>query len=155
MTDVNIDPNNGTPYGCISANALHPEVVDTLMYGPQAKDLSEKESMEQYRAQMMRDIGTDEGDPYADIEALVERAAERGEFEHEEPTIEGVYEGVKYSTLWMGGALNIVVYESPYIATTARKGGVCVPNMAILDTLDGYYQGYDVPPDWRATDDQF
>jgi hypothetical protein len=70
-------------------------------------------------------------------------------YQPDEPVHEGIYQGVKYSTSWLGGALNVWVFESPHITNLARQASPCVPGAAILDTLDGNVTGYDVPPSWR------
>lgn len=39
MTLLNRNPDTGVRYGYISANSLHPELVDELQFGPQAVDV--------------------------------------------------------------------------------------------------------------------
>ncbi len=54
---------------------------------------------------------------------------------------------------YFSGALNFVILKSPNITNNATKGSPCVPNMGVLDSLDGDYQCYDVPADWRDGDE--
>ena len=44
MLMTNINPKTGIAYGLISSNALHPDVVDALMYGSQAKGVDHASS---------------------------------------------------------------------------------------------------------------
>ena len=71
----------------------------------------------------------------------------------EEPIIEFEYEGVKGRTSWLGGALNLWIFESPYTNTFALCSP-CVPNVCNLDQPDpDGCVGYDVPPHWRVKED--
>lgn len=67
----------------------------------------------------------------------------------DEPVHEGELQGVKYRTSWLGGALNLWVFESPFTGNF-RECSPCVPGAADLDNPDNAgVTGYDVPPDWR------
>lgn len=138
---ANIHPETGIAYGYISANALDSDVVDSLMYGDQAinesRDSAFKEAFPDYE-----EDGADESD--------IQRFWDS--YEDYEPEIRGVYEGVFYRTSWLGGALNFFILESPHVTDKARLASPCVPNAAILDTLDGSVTGYNVPDDWRRSE---
>ncbi len=137
---ANINKNTGIAFGYISARALHDDVVDSLLND--GINESYQEAYKEHKAALIEEGLTEDV-----IERKMEIFAER--WEDYEPTISGEYEGVKYCTSWLGGALNFFIFESPVITEKARLASPCVPNAAILDTLDGSVQGYDVPADWR------
>lgn len=147
---VNRNPETGIAYGYISANSLHPELVDTLMYGSNATNHSYNE----FVVNCAHNAGFDplNTDPDQAQEWLSERDDDNYilNYEGNEEIISGTHEGVTYSTSWLGGALHFFIYHSPVITQKGRRASPCVPNAAILDTLDGEEEGYDVPADWRA-----
>lgn len=162
---ANINPDTGIAYGYISANRLDGELVDKLMYGDQAVNESAQEAYREYvrdwRAERYRAWEEDYRDERVGREEEPDDDAEPSEREVQafwddyhscecEPEISGEYEGVKYRTSWLGGALNFFILFSPHVTTTARMASPCVPNAAILDTLDGSVTGYNVPNDWRV-----
>jgi len=60
----------------------------------------------------------------------------------------GVYQGVKYQSSWLGGALNFWIFESPYIVNGGRASP-CVPGACILNKENtGPVEGYGIPADW-------
>lgn len=132
---VNINTKTGIAYGYIAANALDSEIVDELLHGSQAKDLSYEEALK-------------EAFPEGDDTGCTEQDFADG-YECEEPNIVGTYHGVSYGTSYLGGALNFWIFESPITTDKARLASPCVPNAGILDTLDGSVTSYDVPADWR------
>lgn len=149
---ANINPTTGIPYGLISANALHPDVVDVLMYGSQAIDLTYKRWEDEQRRELgieAAERGLDHGSPDWEnwVEHRLEARAELTDFDEVE--VEGVFEGVHYMSTWLGGALTFFIMESPFTTERAGKGSICVPNCAILDSLDGGDYGYNVPDSWR------
>ena len=147
---VNSNPETGIAYGYISANSLHPEVVDTLMYGSNATNHSYNE----YVVDCAHNEGFDPLNTDADqaAEWLFINGAENilDHYEGNEDIISGTHDGVTYSTSWLGGALHFWIYHSPVITQKGRRASPCVPKAAILDTLDGEEEGYDVPSEWRA-----
>lgn len=160
----NINEKTGIPYGYISANALDSEVVDSLMFGSQAVDLSYAEFYSEQMCQIFNAEVTD--DNYVTImsdegyeEWLDEhydgdwRQEISDQYEPCELCVEGVYEGVTYCSSWLGGALNFFILESPVTTDKARRASPCVPGAGILDTLDGSEFSYDVPGDWRWVDE--
>jgi hypothetical protein len=152
---ANINSTTGIAYGYISARALDSDLVDELMNN--GTDTYAEEAFNEWRAtkaDMLLD--TDES-----IESLEDAMMEADNLSYEfwdkyeayEPSIEGVHDGVKYCSSWLGGALNFFISESPVTTTKARLASPCVPNAGILDTLDGNVVSYDVPADWRRTED--
>lgn len=157
MLMTNINPKTGIAYGLISSNALHPDVVDALMYGSQAKDLSYEAWLDDVRGEIRIEAaelgfveGTTDHDWYCDREEERRTDFYPGTYETE---VEGTYEGVTYATCWLGGALKFWIFNSPVTTDKARRASPCVPGAAILDTLDGSECGYDVPADWRWKED--
>ena len=149
----NINTKTNIPFGYIAASALDSEVVDELLYGRGAVDLSYQAALDEADERASAEAaerGFDHGSP--DWERFVDKHVETAMnyYECDEPDIEGNYEGVTYASSWLGGALNFWIFESPVTTTKARRANPCVPGAAILDTLDGTEFGYDVPADWRA-----
>jgi len=136
---ANINPETGIAYGYISANSLDSDLVQELLYGPKAID-------ESY-ADAYRDAFPDNPESDADYAAV---QAFNDSYECGESTISGELDGVTYRTSWLGGALNFFILKSPWTTDKARLASPCVPNAAILDTLDGSVTGYNVPDDWRC-----
>ena len=154
---ANINPETGIPYGVISANCLHPELVDYLLHDS-GTNLTEKEALKEHLHERLQEELTEEEfddleesdyesriigiDPFWDENFL-------NTADFDEPCIEGESEGVHYATVYFGGALNFFIFQSPQATWKARRGSPCCPNAGVLDTLDGDYMCYDVPKDWR------
>ena len=68
----------------------------------------------------------------------------------EEPTIEGVYEGISYAILWLGGAPIVYITHSPHVVRVGSRCSPCVPGAGDLDSglADDGYECYGIPPDW-------
>lgn len=160
---ANIDEATGIAYGYISADALDPETVDQLLYGPQAVNLDYSAARGEFMAEARRDhrearLGTDsecDDDSDGDFDEHQAECDFNDEYQGEEETIEGAlecegYGKVHYCTSYLGGALNFFIFKSPFSTDKARRASPCVPNAGILDTLDGSVTAYDVPADWRA-----
>lgn len=151
---ANINPDTGIAYGYISSNCMNQEVVNDLMFGDQAVNLSFHEAWLEYKrekAAAFMDEGLSEEDADLAAEDMAPEFADQ--YEDYEPEIEGVYEGVRYKTSWLGGALNFFIFWSPFITESARLASPCVPNAGILDVLDGSVTSYNVPHDWRYSYD--
>ncbi len=151
MTGIaNINPETGIAYGYISANALEHDVVCALIDGGVDAHADAafaawlKEKISQIQA-ANEDISDE------DAKAHAENLSHEfwDEYRNDEPIAEGEYEGVKYCSSWLGGALNFFIFASPVTTTKARLASPCVPNAGILDTLDGNVTAYDVPAEWR------
>lgn len=152
---ANININTGIAFGYISARALHPDTVDALFQN--GTDHVAAEAYKEWRA-TKADMLWDADETIETIEQATEAADELSyefweSWESDEPSTEGVYEGVTYASSYLGGALNFFISESPVITEHARLASPCVPNAGILDTLDGDVQSYDVPDGWRYTGD--
>lgn len=126
---VNINPQTNIAYGFVAANDLDQELVTELLYGTKAVDVS-------FNSWKQENPDADEDEYYCD-----------------EPYITGNYEGVNYSTSWLGGALNFFILESPVITENAKRASPCVQNCGILSKdMDGGVQSYSVPNDWWPTE---
>lgn len=161
----NINEFTGIPYGFISANSLDPELVQELMYGSEAIDLSYRNYYKEtaqtvfhaYREfDQIAKIPVESG--FHKIEELIDNVDDSSRelfelflegYECSEPEIMGTYQEVAYLTSWLGGALHFFILNSPVTTNSARAASPCVPNCGILDTLDGEEFSYDVPADWR------
>ena len=144
---ANINPDTGIAYGYISANVLDNEVVDQLLHGAYSTDESREEAYSEWLRDWRRENAPNDDDAQPD-EATIQEFWD--DYQCDEPDISGEYEGVKYRTSWLGGALNFFILFSPHVTDRARMASPCVPNAAILDTLDGSVTGYNVPDDWRG-----
>lgn len=143
----NVNENTGIRYGIISANSLHPDLVDTLMYGTSAKDVHFEEAKSELWADIKSTckdyMSDDESDEVADL--AVENMSQN--WQHE-PVFEGEHDGVRYRTCWLGGALNIWIFESPF-TSKFDLCSPCVPNCADISSPNPEgFEGYTVPPDW-------
>ena len=149
----NINVITGIPYGYIAAAALDPEIVDELLNGSGALDLSYQAALDEADERASAEAaerGLDHGSPDWERFCARRTCELMDDYECDEPDIEGQYEGVTYATSWLGGALNFWIFESTATTFRARRASPCLPGAAILDTLDGSEFGYDVPADWRA-----
>lgn len=142
---VNTNPTTGVRYGYISANSLHPEVLDELQQ--RGVDICYQEACEELEAAIRMAVGDFLSRRQA--QELVDYALEMFEHECDEPIHEGVYGGITYRTSWLGGALNVWIFDSPVTGHYAECSP-CVPGAGNLDCpdLDGVLC-YDVPEDWR------
>lgn len=146
---TNINPKTGIAYGYISAQSLDNDVVDNLMYGSQAIDLSYEPALDEYMEEQKTAWIELEGNlnnfPYDDLEEEFAHTYETSD----EPIIEGELDGVKYRTSWLGGALNFWIFESPHVGHF-QQCSPCVPGAANLDQpCEDGIKGYDVPAGWR------
>lgn len=152
---------HGIRYGYISANILDGDVVQDLMFGSHAKNLSEIAAIEEETARQ-RSAWEDE------CESLSVAAQEAGtdlvldDFEVEldnfescvdEAIVEGTLEGVTYRSSWMGGALHFFIFCSQIVGRFDTCSP-CVPGAGNLHSRnsDGVFS-YDVPPTWRLEDE--
>lgn len=166
---ANINPDTGIAYGYISANSLHPDIIQGLqdngtdMYYEDAVKEAQTETAQDLVQRACRLLETelslslDEDALFEIVHEHVKGAWEGSRWEEQfndayqpdEPIHEGEKDGVKYRTSWLGGALNVWVFESPHTGRF-RECSPCVPNAANLDQPDeDGIEGYDVPPEWR------
>lgn len=142
---VNANPTTGVRYGYISADSLHPEVLDELQQ--RGVNICYQEACEELEAAIRMAVG----DFFSrrETQALVDYALEIFEYECDEPIHEGEYEGVHYRTSWLGGALHVWIFESPETGHYAECSP-CVPGAGNLDCPDlNGVACYDVPKGWR------
>lgn len=144
----NINPETSIRYGTIYINELDPEVGHTLMFGIQAVDLTYKACVAELEAEIRRDLEVDGEVDEDEFQARFEREVDR--ITCDEPTIEGVYQGVKYQVTWLGGAGLLIVMESPHTGMFALCSP-CVPN-AVSIGQPGVTVGYSIPDDWFYCD---
>lgn len=182
---LNHNPVTGIRYGVIALNNIDQDVANELWYGPGARNISEESAIAEVRAHAQREfeIHCEEAEIAAaesgadreagfdsedflyryldsrqlptDLESYIDNAIEHADIQIEEPTIEGVYEGVKYSISWLGGAPLLWILEGP-VGMAERLCNPCVPNAADLD--GGYVHGddgssyccYVLPKNWAA-----
>jgi hypothetical protein len=147
--EPNTNPDTGIRYGIISANSLNSDVIDTIQssgidvhYEAMRKEL--REAIKGICKDYMSSCDADEV-----AELAVETASQ--DFYDNEPVYEFEIDGVKGRTTWLGGALLVWIFESPF-QTHAQLCSPCVPNCGDLDNLmsdEGGYPCYDVLPDWR------
>lgn len=141
----NFNVETGTHYGIIRANSLDWELVDDLLYH-YGTDLSYQEAYAEIAVKVWQDV-LDGEVKFDDAEEEIERRTE--DLHIEESIIEGVHEGIRYRTSWLGGALHFFIFDSPYVGLY-EECSPCVPNAGNLECP--YENGeptYDVPADWR------
>ncbi len=119
--------------------SIHISEVDPNMYERDREEMEERLLEEAWdkRGFSCRDDFID-----ARVEAQLEL------IEIDEPIVEGTNDGVHWRTSWLGGALNLFIFDSPVIVKCALCS-ICVPNAGNLDSL-GDYETYGVPVEWLA-----
>ena len=147
----NYNPESGVPYGVIACDSLDSDLVQELWY-THGTDLSYEAAVNEFREEVRAELSESDNDFDAnEIESEIDSRLEWEEFQIDEPTIEGEYEGVKYHISWLGGAPLLWVFESPFVKPHAQCSP-CVPGAGDLDS-EGDVLCYDVPDDWRRSDD--
>lgn len=150
---TNVNPKTGIRYTIFSANSLDSEQVSELqMYGRDVHWESHKYDIEQ-EVRRAWEQGDVEGEDYEEeLEMRLERESEN--WYDDEPVHEfnvecPGYGPVRGQTTWLGGALLVWIFESPF-TSTFDLCSPCVPNCANGDSPnpDGYV-GYTTPEDWR------
>ena len=149
----NRNPETGIRYGYISANSLNPDVVTELEM--EGRDVRWEDARQEL-ANGIRGLCEGYMSKY-DTDSIVDAAmsAMSGDnWYDDEPIHEGTtFDGVKYSTSWLGGALNVWVFESP-VTGTFQECSPCVPGAGNLDCPDpDGVLTYDVPSDWRRDEE--
>lgn len=152
---TNMNPVTGIRYGIISANSLDPEVVHEMQMD--GTDVHWADHIESIRAEVMADDSYLPEDKEDEINSRIELEGDRW-YDDEPIHVFGIdcpgYGVVKGQTTWLGGALLVFIFESPF-QEACDLCSPCVPNCGNLDSRnpDGY-QCYDVPNDWRYENDQ-
>lgn len=148
---ANYNTTTGIPFGVISGNSLQPEVLDELMFGPQARNLTYEGCREDFLREQRAIFEMDEEDSLYvfdgefDENSAVEAFNEQ--YQGDEEHFEGELDGVSYAVSWLGGAIIVFIYESPYVVKCAQCSP-CVPGAGDLNN-DGDYEAYGVPEDWK------
>lgn len=156
---TNINPETGIRYGIISAQSIDDYIIDDIYRSgidvtwAEARDEAEKEARAEAEDPEIVTF-TDPDDKERWIERRVDFMMDHLVGDIEEPVIAYEEDGVKVQTTWLGGAMMLWVFESPY--TTKRS--LCSPSVpgAVDLNSDEYedgYEGYDVPSDWRRKDE--
>jgi hypothetical protein len=150
---TNTNPDTGIAFGYVAAADLDPDIVHELMYGRQAKYLTEDRAREEEIARQRAEF--DEAlaivAKYAGVDHVgqFEPCLDNFESGIEEPEVVGTYQDVLYTSSWLGGALNFFIMRSPHITNYAHQASPCVPGCGILKPLnEGNVTCYDVPADW-------
>lgn len=147
---ANQNPKTGIRYGIISANNLHPDVIEELiLFGSDVRWEEAVSELEcNYRYGNLDDGETECDDIADEIERRIQEMADN--WYDDEPIHEGKYEGVEYRTTWLGGALHVWIFESTVVGNY-QQCSPCVPGAGNLDCpdLDGVVC-YDIPKEWRA-----
>lgn len=187
MLNANTNRQTGIRFGVIALNHIDQDVAQELWYGPGARNLSEEEAIAEVRAQAQREFeghaedagiaaaetGADREVGYdpedwlyhyldsrklpTDLESYIDNAIEHADLQIEEPTTEGVYEGVSYRISWLGGAPLLWITEGP-VGMAESLCSPCVPNAADLDSGFVYgddgskYCCYVLPRNWAAAE---
>ena len=142
----NFNANLGVPFTVFSCNNLDPELVNELQQN--GEDLNYSSALQEASERAERDFENGFYDSYD--EAYEEAMAELDDWEDLEPVHYGVHEGIIYRTTWLGGALLLVVEESPlrgYFAPCSP----CMPGALDGDT-PGDEEGFDIPESWKRKD---
>lgn len=147
---MNHHPSTGVAYAIVAANDLEHEVVTDLMFGPGATDHDYDSAWAEHLSTVRSAHIAQHGNDDLDLEQVQTLFNDR--YECQEPHVTGVYEGVRYQTCWLGGALHFAILESP-VMDLGRPGSPCVPGMCVLQHPDNdhaadWYSGYGVPQDW-------
>lgn len=158
----NTDPENGIAYGYVSAQSLHSDLVDDLLYGNGDVKNFIDHSWNSAIEQLATEKGFELPKPKdGDVEGWKTWISEAKDFleeldsgwaddiQIEESVVSGELEGVHYLSSWLGGALLFCITKSPITGEYARCSP-CVPGAGDLDTpREGGFTTYDVPKDWR------
>lgn len=169
---VNVNVETGVAFGYVSASSLHPDLVNDLqmdgeeVYYAEAVKEAQKEATQEW-FNKIEASGVLELDLVGGPDDLWNAVGKHVEanwsgsywerrfndnYQPDEPIHEGVKDGVKYRTSWLGGALNVWVFESPHIGRY-QQCSPCVPGAGNLDNPDADgILAYDVPADWRDTE---
>lgn len=144
-TIPNVNPETNIAYGYIASSELDSDLVTELLFGSQATDESYYQAIADEFGLTVEQVMANDFDDETDakIADFVET------LQIDEPIVSGEYEGVEYSSSWLGGALNFFIFESPVITEKAEKASPCVQNAGILSRdMDGEVKSYSVPDDW-------
>lgn len=143
----NRNPETGIRYGYISANSLNSDLVNDLQM--RGRDVHWEEAKEELWASIKSVCKDYMFDSASDRVADLACEEMSDDFYDDEPIHEGELDGVKYRTSWLGGALHIWIFDSPYTGYF-DECSPCVPGAGLLtsENPNGVLT-YDVPKEWR------
>lgn len=153
----NVNPETSISYAYVSANDLDDELVHELLHGANAVDLSYQEVVDDLFAELCEDQDVSDKEAWLICNFPLELEVSCEDIS--DPKTEGVYEGVKYCTSWLGGALNFFILESPVGVEEMTPCSPCVPgahNASPSDktsTISGNTTAYAVPTEWWREED--
>lgn len=155
----NTHPETGIAFGVIAADRLEDEIVEQLLYGRHAVNISYEMAKAEHLVGARHVFNYDPEGKKFDEEKAIEDFAE--DYQNDEPTIEGTKDSVKYQSSWIGGALHFYIFESP-TKTFVPPCSPCCPGAGNLNNpiasedMKQYMSAdsdsilaYDVPDDWR------
>ena len=156
MNSPNTNPATGLPFGVISGNSLHPEVLDALYMLASAKVYDAM--IEERRAELstrltdaiheiLTDVAIGGRDISDMVEAQLEAEAEGGAFGRDEPSAEVTYEGITLNYSYLGGAPIVFSYDGP-VTHVRSYCSPCCPGAADLDSGPGDIACHGVPESW-------
>lgn len=144
---VNVNPETGIRYGIVAAHSLDPEIIDQMQR--EGTDVHYEEAKSDLWDAIKRTCSDSMSDRDSDdvADLAVERISDH--WQDDEPTHEFELQGVEGRTTWLGGALLVWIFHSPF---TDRFDlcSPCLPGACDLDSPnpDGYV-GYTIPEDWK------
>jgi hypothetical protein len=151
----NTNHETGVAYGVVSLNSIDPELAGDLMYR-HGIDADYESALADHMSNA-HVAWHDGGGDFDDFDEDGARQAFADSYESYEPSVDGVYEGVKYAIRFLGGAPLLYIAFSLHVIDDAPGCSPCVPNAG---DLDSYYRGargstqcYTVPADWLYKED--
>lgn len=158
MNQSNINPTTGIRFGAINGQSIHPEVLDELhsLARNETYHRLRDEREQQLSAELRSTFDRINEDLFAQvIELQLEAESEHGDFDDEEPSADIVHEGVSLKFGYLGGAVLLIIHDSPYTWVVESLCSPCVPNAANLDSnIDSAgYIAYAPPNSWLYTED--
>lgn len=157
MSEPNVNVKTGIRFGAIAGDSLDPELLDALYLKVSAKvyDALRSDREKELRQYIQAECSYLADDNEALIEVVereLEFESEAGEFGSDEPSAEIEHDGVQLQFGYLGGAVLILVLQSPVVAHVRSLCSPSVPNAGDLDSgaplLDDGYTCYGVPESW-------
>ena len=153
MSHYNINPETGVAYGVVNLRSIDPDLAQELWYA-HGVDIDYTDAVGDAQIAALDAWVAEHGssDDF-DNDAVVQEFNDN--YQNDEPTIEGEYEGVHYTITHLGGAPLLYVRLSSHIVDDdAPECSPCVPNAGDLDSYlaggRGNARCYSVPADWLA-----
>ncbi len=152
MSHYNTNPETGIAYGVINLRSIDPDLAQDLWY-ILGHDIDYADAVAEAQIAALEAWVTEHGnsDDF-DADEVVQDFNDN--YQNDEPTIEGEYEGTLYTIVHLGGAPLLYVRLSSHIVDDAPECSPCVPNAGDLDSYlaggRGNARCYSVPADWLA-----